>query len=39
MSEPDFSPLTGFRVAVTSARRADELAALLARRGIYVQVW
>lgn len=36
MSEPDFSPLTGFRVAVTSARRADELAALLARRGATV---
>ena len=29
MSEPDWAPLTGFRVAVTSARRADELAALL----------
>lgn len=36
MSEPDWSPLTGFRVAVTSARRADELAALLARRGATV---
>ena len=36
MSEPDWSPLTGFRVAVTSARRADELAALLTRRGATV---
>ncbi len=33
MSEPDWAPLTGFRVAVTSARRADELGALLERRG------
>ncbi|MGH3674796.1 MAG: uroporphyrinogen-III synthase [Mycobacterium sp.] len=36
MSEPDSAPLTGFRVAVTSARRADELAALLTRRGASV---
>src|SRR5689334_10962191 len=36
MSEPDWAPLTGFRVAVTSARRADELAALLRRRGATV---
>lgn len=36
MSEPDWSPLTGFRVAVTSARRADELGALLRRRGASV---
>jgi uroporphyrinogen-III synthase len=36
MSEPDWAPLTGFRVAVTSARRADELAALLQRRGATV---
>ncbi|BBY80857.1 uroporphyrinogen-III synthase [Mycolicibacterium pulveris] len=36
MSEPDWAPLTGFRVAVTSARRADELAALLERRGAVV---
>lgn len=36
MSEPDWSPLTGFRVAVTSARRADELATLLRRRGATV---
>lgn len=33
MSEPDSGPLTGFRVAVTSARRAEELCALLRRRG------
>lgn len=36
MSEPDWAPLTGFRVAVTAARRADELAALLRRRGATV---
>ena len=36
MSEPDWSPLTGFRVAVTSARRADELATMLRRRGATV---
>ncbi len=36
MSEPDWSPLTGFRVAVTSARRADELGTLLRRRGATV---
>jgi len=36
MREPDWSPLTGFRVAVTSARRADELGALLKRRGATV---
>ncbi|MGE2713009.1 uroporphyrinogen-III synthase [Mycolicibacterium litorale] len=36
MSEPDWLPLTGFRVAVTSARRADELSALLRRRGATV---
>jgi uroporphyrinogen-III synthase len=36
MSEPEWAPLTGFRVAVTSARRADELAALLRRRGAAV---
>ena len=36
MSEPDWAPLTGFRVAVTSARRADELSALLDRRGATV---
>ena len=32
MTEPDWAPLTGFRVAVTSARRAEELATLLTRR-------
>lgn len=36
MTEPDWAPLTGFRVAVTSARRAEELAALLRRRGVTV---
>ncbi|MEX3766410.1 uroporphyrinogen-III synthase, partial [Mycolicibacterium fortuitum] len=36
MTEPDWAPLTGFRVAVTSARRADELSALLTRRGATV---
>jgi uroporphyrinogen-III synthase len=36
MSEPDWAPLTGFRVAVTSARRAEELGALLERRGATV---
>ncbi|WP_197375686.1 uroporphyrinogen-III synthase [Mycolicibacterium baixiangningiae] len=36
MSEPDWLPLTGFRVAVTSARRAEELSALLRRRGATV---
>src|SRR6201991_3801849 len=36
MSEPDWAPLTGFRVAVTSARRADELGALLRKRGASV---
>lgn len=34
--EPEWAPLTGFRVAVTSARRADELSALLRRRGATV---
>ncbi len=33
MTEPDWAPLTGFRVAVTSARRSEELGALLTRRG------
>lgn len=36
MSDPDWAPLTGFRVAVTSSRRADELSALLRRRGATV---
>lgn len=33
MTGPDWAPLTGFRVAVTAARRAEELGALLTRRG------
>lgn len=36
MSEPDFAPLTGYRVAVTAARRADEQCTLLRRRGATV---
>jgi uroporphyrinogen-III synthase len=36
MGQPDWAPLTGFRVAVTSARRAEELSALLCRRGASV---
>src|SRR3954471_4245952 len=36
MPDPDWAPLTGFRVAVTSARRADELSTLLRRRGATV---
>lgn len=36
MSAPDWAPLTGFRVAVTSARRSDELCTLLKRRGAAV---
>jgi uroporphyrinogen-III synthase len=36
MSEAAAPPLTGFRVAVTSARRADELCALLRRQGATV---
>jgi len=36
MSDPDQGPLTGFRVAVTAARRADELCTLLRRRGATV---
>ena len=36
MSEPDWAPLTGFRVAGTSARRAEELGTLLQRRGATV---
>lgn len=36
MSEPAWAPLTGFRVAVTSARRAEELGTLLERRGATV---
>lgn len=36
MSESESGPLTGFRVAVTSARRSEELCALLRRRGATV---
>jgi uroporphyrinogen-III synthase len=36
MNEPEWAPLTGFRVAVTSARRSEELCALLRRRGATV---
>ncbi|WP_199255038.1 uroporphyrinogen-III synthase [Mycolicibacterium mengxianglii] len=36
MSEIDGTPLTGYRVAVTSARRSEELSALLRRRGATV---
>jgi uroporphyrinogen-III synthase len=36
MVEPGWAPLTGFRIAVTSARRSEELAALLRRRGAIV---
>lgn len=36
MPDPDWAPLTGFRVAVTAARRADELSTLLRRRGAIV---
>jgi uroporphyrinogen-III synthase len=36
MAESDWAPLTGFRIAVTSARRSEELAALLRRRGATV---
>jgi uroporphyrinogen-III synthase len=36
MQEPGWAPLTGFRVAVTSARRSEELSALLTRRGATV---
>ncbi|WP_399885657.1 uroporphyrinogen-III synthase [Streptomyces sp. BBFR51] len=34
---PDHGPLAGFTVGVTAARRADELGALLQRRGAVVQ--
>ncbi|MEV5463864.1 uroporphyrinogen-III synthase, partial [Streptomyces cellulosae] len=33
---PDHGPLAGFTVGVTAARRADELGALLQRRGAAV---
>ncbi|MCV7402551.1 uroporphyrinogen-III synthase [Mycobacterium fragae] len=36
MSQAAAPPLTGYRVAVTSARRADELCALLRRQGATV---
>jgi uroporphyrinogen-III synthase len=36
MSWPDQVPLSGYRVAVTSARRADELCTLLRRHGATV---
>lgn len=36
MTQPDSASLTGYRVAVTSARRADELCALLDRHGATV---
>ena len=36
MSQPDSPPLTGYRVAVTSARRAEELCVLLRRQGAEV---
>ncbi|MBD0708115.1 MULTISPECIES: uroporphyrinogen-III synthase [unclassified Streptomyces] len=36
MDEPEPAPLTGFTVGVTAARRADELLALLRRRGAAV---
>ncbi|HEX7322929.1 MAG TPA: uroporphyrinogen-III synthase [Mycobacterium sp.] len=36
MGSPGQAPLTGYRVAVTSARRADELCALLHRQGATV---
>jgi uroporphyrinogen-III synthase len=36
MAQPKSAPLTGYRVAVTSARRAEELCALLSRHGAEV---
>ena len=36
MTQPDSAPLTGYRIAVTSARRAEELCALLSRQGAEV---
>jgi uroporphyrinogen-III synthase len=36
MAQPDAAPLTGYRIAVTSARRAEELSALLRRNGAEV---
>ena len=36
MGQPDSAPLTGYRIAVTAARRAEELCALLRRHGAEV---
>jgi uroporphyrinogen-III synthase len=36
MTTPDVGPLAGFTVGVTAVRRADELGAMLARRGAQV---
>ena len=36
MAQSDSAPLTGYRIAVTSARRAEELCALLSRQGAEV---
>lgn len=36
MGQPDSAPLTGYRIAVTSARRSEELCALLSRHGAEV---
>ncbi|BBZ73075.1 uroporphyrinogen-III synthase [Mycobacterium paraseoulense] len=36
MGQPDTLPLTGYRIAVTSARRSEELCALLSRQGAEV---
>jgi uroporphyrinogen-III synthase len=36
MAQPESPPLTGYRIAVTSARRAEELCALLGRQGAEV---
>lgn len=37
MGQPDSPPLTGYRIAVTSARRSEELCALLSRQGAEVR--
>ncbi|BBZ46249.1 uroporphyrinogen-III synthase [Mycobacterium parmense] len=36
MGQPESAPLTGYRIAVTSARRSEELCALLSRQGAEV---
>src|ERR1700748_166739 len=36
MGQPPSPPLTGYRIAVTSARRSEELCALLGRQGAEV---